>query len=65
MSTKSAQTAIADLAGYALTCRKQNTDEWMEGLADALNDYADAMNANVKLRYDGRDMIQLTPPKAI
>lgn len=31
------QVAILQFGGYVLSCRKQNTDEWMNGLADAVN----------------------------
>ena len=41
------------LAGYALSCRKANNDEWMEGLATYINEYAESINDSDRFEFNG------------
>jgi hypothetical protein len=36
--------ALLGLAMYALSCRKQNTDEWMEGLAEHMTKVSESVD---------------------
>ena len=44
---------LGTFAGYVRTCRTENTPEWMEGLADALNVVADALECPLVFEFDG------------
>ena len=57
MNEKPALALLDDLAGYALTCRRVNQREWMQGLAAKLSAVSLALGNTDTYRYDGRDFI--------
>lgn len=48
--------AILKLGGYVLSCRKKNTDEWMNGLADAVNAACVEVNDKPVWYFNGEGM---------
>lgn len=46
------------LAGYVLSCRLNNTRDWMAGMADEINKYAEATNQRERWRFDGDGFIR-------
>ena len=45
--------AILRLTGsYMLTCKRNNTDEWMEEFASRIQQFADVLGESVDIRYD-------------
>lgn len=54
------------LAGHAVTCRMQNTLEWMEQLSERLNEYLQAIESNARVQTAGHgfDVIHKTEQKA-
>ena len=49
--------------GFAATCRKGNTDEWMRMLADWLNDAASRLEPGTNFTFDGDCIRQGVHPK--
>ena len=45
--------AFNRFCGYVLTCRKRNEREWMEMLAEQLNDAAMILEPGAKFEFDG------------
>jgi len=41
------------LAGYAATCRMTNTLDWMEGLAERVNEYMEAVQDDDRIKTFG------------
>ena len=50
--------SMSGLASYAMTCRKNNTHEWMVGLVEKLQQASDSLGHDNKFMFDG-DMIYL------
>ncbi len=50
------QEKLEQFAGYVMTCKTENTPEWMEGLADWLNEVADAVGAPVIFEFNGDEI---------
>lgn len=40
-------------AGYVITCKIENTPEWMEGLCDSLNVVAETLECPLVFEFDG------------
>ena len=45
--------ALERLGGYALTCRRYNQREWMQGLAEALTELSATIGQNETYEYGG------------
>ena len=45
--------AFNRFCGFVLTCRKQNQREWMEMLAEQLNEAAKVLEPNARFEFDG------------
>lgn len=41
------------LVSYLLSCRKNNTDKWMEGLCEKINDAYAFLGMGTYVKYDG------------
>lgn len=56
---------LSDFGGYVLTCRRCNTDEWMQGLAERLTIVAKALGDNDVYKYSeySRDIIRIAGEK--
>lgn len=39
---------------YVITCDRENTDEWMEGLAERVNAWAAVVGETDRVQYDAR-----------
>ncbi len=48
---------LEKLISFAITCRRENTDEWMKLFTDSLQNAADAAAIDITIGYDGRDAI--------
>lgn len=44
---------LREFASYVLTCKVDNTTEWMEGLANALNVVGEALDCSLIWEFDG------------
>lgn len=49
--------AGSDLVGYVRASRKGNTQEYMEGLAEHINNYQEVSGMEGRFEYDGKDSI--------
>ena len=56
--------AISKFGGMVLCVRKQNTNDFMDGLADAVNVMCKAIDEGDRYRYDGHDCLLRVPAKA-
>ena len=52
------QTKGSMLAGYALSCRKSNTKEWMDGMVRCINEYAKAVDDTDRFEFNGHGFIK-------
>jgi len=41
------------LAGYVLSCKAENTTDWMQGLAEELNTFAESIGYTDRFYFDG------------
>ena len=53
MSDEQVKEQADRLVGYAVTCRMENTLEWMEGLAVRVNEYLKARGSNERVQTSG------------
>jgi hypothetical protein len=44
---------LTNFAGYVLTCKTENTADWMEGLAEEITKVADAVGFQLVYEFDG------------
>ena len=44
---------VNQMVGYALTCRKNNTKEWMNGFAERLNKYFEDIGDDDRYKFNG------------
>ncbi len=44
---------LIKLVSYILSCRKNNTDKWKEGLCERINDAYDFLGMGIHVKYDG------------
>ena len=44
---------LIKLGSYVISCRKNNTDKWMEGLCDMINKTYTFLGMGIRVRYDG------------
>jgi hypothetical protein len=49
--------SAVEVLEWALSCRKSNTDEWMEGLVVRINAYLSTTDQPERFKYDGCDRI--------
>jgi hypothetical protein len=53
--------AVSAFAGYVITCKKENTDDWMQGLASQVNELCEIIGDDDRFGYDGERL--LTSPR--
>lgn len=56
MAGDAVREAADRLAGYAVTCRMDNTLEWMEGMAVRLNEYLKAVGDSQRVQTSGNGL---------
>ena len=48
---ESTRTRLANFCGYILSCKRENTDEWMECLVDTVNLVANSLGDEQRFEY--------------
>ena len=56
--------ATRKLVEYVITCRKNNTDEWMQGLVTHVNQWAEAVQEEDRVA-SLRDGLQVVTPRDV
>lgn len=60
--------SVSGLLGYLSTAKQENTDAWMDGLAERMNQVYEAFGESDRVRYVGRNVggwIEVDNPKAV
>lgn len=54
--------AMSNFVSYAVTCRKSNNEDWMNGLAEAADKFCEAFEEPARWQFNGDTIVPVKEP---